>query len=48
MPLPMKTNQNELRSPDDKLKNVHKLKNIGDSNLVLFVCSGLLQHHQWQ
>ena len=35
----------ELRSPDDKLKNAHKLQNIGHSDLLLLVCLGPVEMH---
>lgn len=36
----------EFRSPThDKLKNVHKLENIGYSYMVLFVCLDLVPLH---
>ena len=34
---------NELKSPNDKLKNVHKLENIVHSDKILFVCLGPVQ-----
>ena len=39
------TDQYELRSPDDKKKKVHKFENLGQSDLVLLVCLGLVQMH---
>ena len=35
----------ELRNPDEKLKNVHKLEHKGHSNLFLLVYLSLVQMH---